>query len=135
MNTVIPIFKEKQIRVTPQRLEVYLVLNKDHQHLTVEQIYGRVKEKFPAISLATVYSILDLFQEHDLVRQVRIEFDKSYFEIKTNSHYHFFCRTCGKTYDLDLHCEHLQKEAIDGHRIEDFQGCFYGTCNTCAHKK
>ncbi|MBN2482974.1 MAG: transcriptional repressor [Candidatus Omnitrophica bacterium] len=135
MDKLIPIFKEKKIRVTPQRLEVYLVLNKNNQHLTVEQIYGRVKEKFPAISLATVYSILDLFKDHDLTREVRIEFDKSYFEIKTDSHHHFFCRQCGKTYDLDLHCEHLQKKAVDGHRIEDFQGCFYGICTTCQQKQ
>lgn len=135
MDKLIPLFKEKNIRITPQRLQVYSILNQNHQHLTVEQIYGKVKEKFPAVSLATVYSILDMFKESDLVREVRIEFDKSYFEIKTNSHHHFFCRECGRTYDIDLNCEHLEKQMIEGHHINDFQGCFYGTCNTCANKK
>ncbi len=134
MDKLVPVFKEKNIRVTPQRLQVYAILNKNHQHLTVDQIYSKVKEQFPAISLATVYSILDLFKMHRLAREVRIEFDKSYFEIDSGAHHHFFCRRCGQTYDLDLHCEHREKEQVDGHRVEDFQGCFYGTCRECQGK-
>ena len=124
--------KEKNIRVTPQRLVVYELLADEKMHLTAEQIYGKIKHKFPAVSLATVYTVLQLYVQTGLVNEIRITFDKSCFEARTDSHHHFYCKKCKKIYDIDLHpCPALQQSSVNGHSIEKLQGYFYGICRDC----
>ena len=46
------------IRLTPQRLAIAEVVVNSGDHPSVKEIYGRVKEFFPYVTLATVYSSL-----------------------------------------------------------------------------
>jgi Fe2+ or Zn2+ uptake regulation protein len=133
MDTIIGILKSKNIRVTPQRIGVYEILMHKKCHLTVEDIYREIKKKFPVLSYATVYSILELFREKDLVGEVRILPDKSCFEIKKDEPHHFFCKKCKKIFDLVMEpCPTLRHKAIDGHRIHELHGYFHGICKDCS---
>lgn len=132
MEENIKVFKENSIRITPQRLSVYNLLKKWRGHPTAEFIYSELKKDCPAISLATVYAILELFQRKNLVRQLRINFDKSSFDTITKSHHHFLCRKCGRIFDVDMPpCVTAHKVRAGGHTIEEFQGYFYGLCKDC----
>lgn len=131
----IPILKKNNIRITPQRLLVYKILTDDKGHLTAEEIYEKVKPKLPAVSLATVYTVLELFKEKHLVNEIRIQFDKSCFEAKVDAHHHFFCRICKKIFDICMKpCHTLEKKEVEGHAIEKLQGYFYGLCKNCKNK-
>ncbi|MBE0583662.1 MAG: transcriptional repressor, partial [Desulfofustis sp.] len=44
-----------QLRMTNQREIILNELRKSRQHLTADELYGRVKKFMPRISLATVY--------------------------------------------------------------------------------
>jgi Fur family peroxide stress response transcriptional regulator len=126
------ILKQRGIRITPQRLGVYKILRDKATHLTAEDIYLQLKRSFPAISLATVYTILELFKGKNLVQEIRIHFGKSSFELEVHLHHHFLCNKCGKIFDIDIApCATLKNKAVDGHRIDRFQGYFYGTCRDC----
>ncbi len=128
----IAVLKENGIRVTPQRLGVYDVLCSENKHLTVEEIYRKIKVKFPAISLATVYTILELYARKNLVREIRITFDKSCFDGRMDSHHHFLCKKCAKIFDIDLQpCPALKRSEVNGHLIQELQGYFYGICRDC----
>ncbi len=130
----IEILNNKGIRITPQRLAVYKVL-KDKCHATAEEIYEHTKKEFPMMSFATVYSILELFKEKGLAEEIKIDFNKSTFDIRTDGHHHFMCKNCGRIYDIDIPpCDTLAKGRINGHRIESFQGYFYGVCKECVEK-
>ena len=132
MKDDIKILKENNIRVTPQRLGVYEVLCSENKHLTAEEIYRKIRVKFPAISLATVYTILELYGRKDLVREIRINFDKSCFDDRMDSHHHFLCRKCKKIFDIDLPpCTALKNSEVNGHIIQELQGYFYGICRDC----
>lgn len=132
MKDNIAILKEKGIRITPQRLGVCDVLGNENKHLTVEEIYRKMKIQFPAISLATVYTILELYARKSLVREIRITFDKSCFDGRMDSHHHFLCKKCAKIFDIDLHpCPALQRAEVNGHVIQELQGYFYGVCRDC----
>ena len=136
MQESIPIFKEKKIRLTPQRLAVYNFLKKKNKHLTAEEIFQGIRNKFLGLSLATVYSILELFKREGLVEEIRINFDKSCFELAKQPHHHFFCKKCKKIFDLDFSpCEYIKKGEIEGNTIEEFQGYFYGVCKECRRIK
>lgn len=132
MEKNMEVLRSTGIRVTHQRLEVYkLLLNKD-KHLTAEEIYSGIQEKTPAISLATVYSILYLFKGKDLVEEIRINFDKSNFGIKRAPHHHFLCRDCGEILDINMTpCGGLEKKEFEGNLVEEAQGYFYGVCKLC----
>ena len=126
------VLKEKSIRPTPQRLGVYKFLRENPKHFTAEELYERIRRDFPAMSLATVYSILELLKDKGLVQEIRINFDKSCFEFKACPHHHFLCTRCRKIFDVDITpCPTLAKKEVDGHRIDAFQGYFYGTCKEC----
>ncbi|MBU4305910.1 MAG: transcriptional repressor [Candidatus Omnitrophica bacterium] len=132
MEEVFKKLKEKHIRLTPQRLAVYEALARENKHLTVEEIYGKIKKRFPAVSLATVYSILELYRKKGIAAEIRITFNRSCFEARTDSHHHFFCRECKKIYDVELRpCPALQAAQVDGHSIEELHGYFYGICREC----
>jgi Fur family peroxide stress response transcriptional regulator len=132
MDRVIEYLKEKHIRVTPQRVGVYKIVSRENKHLTVEEIYGRIKKKSPAISLATVYAILELYVRKGLVGEVRIAAGKACFEARTDSHHHFYCKQCERIFDVNLHpCPALRQSMVEGHIIEKLHGYFYGTCSAC----
>lgn len=132
MNANVAILKEHGIRLTPQRLAVYEMLKSDRTHPTAEAIYGRLKKKHPALSLATVYAILELFQEKKLVRQLRIKAHESCFDGMTEHHHHFYCRKCGVVYDVEMPpCLASREGRAHGHHIEEIQGYFFGICKSC----
>lgn len=124
------ILRNAGIRVTPQRLAVFEILKKGH--LSAEDIFKEVKKRYPNISLATVYAILENFIKHGLATELRIDFKRSLFDSRPALHHHFFCNKCGKIYDLDIEpCPTLLNRNAEGHKIESFQGYFYGTCRRC----
>ncbi len=129
------ILNREGIRITPQRLAVYRVLN-EKRHASAEEIYEEIRKEFPTMSFATVYSILELFKEKGLANELKIDFEKSTFDIRTDGHHHFMCKKCGRIYDVDISpCETLRKGKVNGHRIESFQGYFYGVCKDCRGKE
>ncbi len=132
MKDKIAILKEKGIRITPQRLGVYDLLCNTNKHLTVDEIYRKMKDKFPAISLATIYTILELYGKKNLAREIRINFDKSCYDSRMDAHHHFYCKKCKKVFDVDIPlCLTLQRSEVDGHVIQELQGYFYGICREC----
>ena len=105
-SNIIDILKSKQIRITPQRSGVLEVLfATSNKHYTAEEIYDKMRKKFPAISLATVYTTLELFKQKGIVKELRIKFNKSTFDIVTERHHHFYCRSCEKY--LIFRCRHV----------------------------
>ncbi|MFH1063343.1 MAG: Fur family transcriptional regulator [Candidatus Omnitrophota bacterium] len=132
MEKAVAILKQHNIRITPQRMGVYNILSAKNKHLTAEDIYRKIKINFPAISFATVYTILELYSKKNLLKEIRIDFNKSCFDSRTDTHHHFYCKKCLKIYDINLHpCPALSAKEVDGHLIQELQGYFYGICSEC----
>ncbi|MFH1359752.1 MAG: transcriptional repressor [Candidatus Omnitrophota bacterium] len=137
MEKLVQVFKNQKIKVTPQRLSVYKTLMDAKGHLSAEEIYQNVRGKVPGISLGTVYSILEYLCAKGLIQEIKIDFERSLYEIKDGEHHHFLCRLCKSILDIriDHPCTALKNKEIEGHRIEDFQGYFYGICKNCNGQK
>ena len=58
------------IRLTPQRLAIAEVVVNSGDHPSVKEIFGRVKEFFPYVTLATVYSTLTVLEQAGIVREL-----------------------------------------------------------------
>ena len=84
--------ENKGVRPTKQRLALATLLVGDGQdrHVTAESLYEAVSGTEASVSLATVYNTLRLFCEAELVNEITIEGNKSYFDTRTDQHPHFY---------------------------------------------
>src|SRR4051794_41969362 len=62
--------RERGQRVTPQRLVINRLLRERDRHVSADELLDAVEERLPNVSLPTVYSTLELFEELGLVRRV-----------------------------------------------------------------
>lgn len=88
------------LRLTRQRQEVYNILIEKRDHPTAQEVFERVKERIPSISLATVYNCLDALVEHRLARQVNFDREPSRFCPNLEEHGHFSDANSGKIFDI-----------------------------------
>ena len=123
-------------RRSMQREAVYANLCSRTDHPTAEEVYASLKPKMPSISLATVYRNLHTLTEQGKIQTISI--DKSdHFDAKVEQHYHLYCNTCGRLYDLDFPLiqgiDYEAREYKDG-KINAYSLVFYGTCPHCLKK-
>jgi Fe2+ or Zn2+ uptake regulation protein len=88
------------LRMTRQRQEVYQVLLAHRDHPTATDVFLRVKDNLPSISLATVYNCLEVLVEYGLVKQVNFERESSRYCPNLEEHGHFHDRATGTIHDV-----------------------------------
>ena len=127
------------IRQTPQRLAIAEVVINSGDHPSVKEIYERVKEFFPYVTLATVYSTLDVLAGAGIVRELPFQ-KQSRYDANLAPHANLVCVGCGGVVDAAL--EHnlvadlrakLGKSSefeFTGQRVD-----FYGWCPNCADRR
>jgi Fur family peroxide stress response transcriptional regulator len=93
---------EKGFRFTAQRRGVYDALMARRDHPTAVEVFMRVKEKMPTISLATVYNCLETLTACGLVKHVTLDRAPSRYCPNLEPHGHFTCTRCGVIFDVPL---------------------------------
>lgn len=116
--------------MTKYEREIYKVITTSDKHLTVEQIYMQIREKYPKIVLATVYNNVNKLYEAGLIRKVSIEGMADRYD-HIRKHDHLICRNCGKLSDIVLKdlTPSLQETVGDGFLSYDLK-VFY-LCPDC----
>ena len=114
--------KEKGCKLTLQRRSVLDVLiEHDGEHLSTEEIYDKVKEKFPEIGLATVYRTVQLFEQMGIVDKLNFDDGCSRFELASEDtihhHHHLICEQCNKVFEV---ADDLLEEIEEGMIIFSF---------------
>jgi Fur family peroxide stress response transcriptional regulator len=125
--------KEKGIRFTPQRQAILEYLLATDTHPTAEEIYRQVKEKFPGVSLGTIYNTLNMLKENNYLLELDCGELSARFDGNAENHYHAVCRNCGRV--VDFHTDLLRLDALaaanTGFVIETHRLVFYGLCEQC----
>lgn len=122
------------VRMTPQRHAILSYLLDTCKHPTADEIYRSLEDRFPSMSVATVYNNLKVFIEAGLVRELTFGDVSSRFDADMSDHYHAQCERCGTIVDFDypplIQIEQTAAEQtsfyITGHRLE-----VYGICRSC----
>ena len=86
------------IRQTPQRLAIAEVVVNSGDHPSVKEIYQRVKEFFPYVTLATVYSTLEVLEQAGIVRALPFQ-KQSRYDANLSPHANLVCVGCGGVVD------------------------------------
>lgn len=127
--------RQKNLKITPQRLEVLRALNKVPSHPSVESIYRAVKRRYPAVSLATVYKTLDTLVEIGEIRVALVHNGKALYDTRVDHHHHFICDHCGHVEDVEVknncigNCTpYSMRKSYDVLRSELI---FFGQCQSC----
>lgn len=96
------LIKNKGYEFTIQKRILLLEMINANTHLSVKQIYERIKDK--NVGLATVYRSLKIFGELGIVKKINVD-NINYYEIKIFSgkplHVHFKCDKCNSIIDVD----------------------------------
>ena len=132
-NSIIKVFREKGLKLTPQRLEVINVLAEDKSHPSALTIYRKARGKVPAISLSTVYYTLNLLKKHRLIRELEFYDMDNRYEGNTVNHLNLVCLKCGSIQDFtgDLPFPGRKVEEQTGFQAIDTRMEYYGYCKEC----
>jgi Fur family peroxide stress response transcriptional regulator len=127
------------IRLTPQRLAIAEVVVNSGDHPSVKEIFGRVKEFFPYVTLATVYSTLTVLEKAGIVCELPFQ-KQSRYDANLSPHANLVCVGCGSVHDADVgqsmvaelrvHLESASDFQFTGQRVD-----FYGWCPNCANRR
>lgn len=137
MLEVEQMLRQRNLKVTPQRLALVAEL-RDKGHLSIDDLYYSLKQRFPSISLATIYKNLNAMIENCFVEEVKIPYAKSKYEIAKDLHSHVVCEECGKVCDIDIDLSSILKcDTIKGSGFEVQKSALIisGTCCDCQAKK
>jgi len=90
------------MKMTPQRLEIFRQISNSNNHFSAEDVFNRVKEKLPTISLDTIYLNLRMFENFGLLSRVYLEPGRSLFDHNLSHHHHLICSECKTVKDIDF---------------------------------
>jgi len=122
-------------RLTPQRREVYNVLLTQRDHPSASEVFMRVKQQMPSISLATVYNCLETLVGCGLAKQVNVEREATRYCANLQEHGHFLCEDCGKVFDVPIAAGKRKERLWDvpeGFTVTHSEITLRGTCQACS---
>ena len=131
--------RTRSVRVTPQRLAIAEAVLNSTDHPTVQQIYERVRDHFPSMTLATIYSTLGVLERSGLIQELPFE-RMSRYEPNMDPHVNLVCIGCENVMDADSGQEAVVRLRNRILNESDFQVAwqrvdFYGWCPNCSAEK
>ena len=124
------------LKSTRQRDDILEAFVSAGRHLSVEELYERVKRSFPHIGYATVYRTMKLLAQAGLAEERRFEdgFTRYEFTATKDHHDHLICTRCGRIIEFENEqIEALQHSVarknsflVQSHKLE-----LYGLCSNC----
>ncbi|MCH9812377.1 MAG: transcriptional repressor [Epsilonproteobacteria bacterium] len=132
MEKYIELLKSNQIKVTPQRLAIVSLMDM-HGHISVREIFDKIKANFPSLSLATVYKNINAMLENNFIKELKIVGQDAKYELIKEAHSHMICQKCGKVEDIILDTQKLAMAAADksAYQIEESTVQIFGVCPAC----
>ena len=126
-NKIKDVLAKHKLKATHQRIAIYDIMLYLDDHPTTDQIFNKVCQYYPSISLATVYKTLDTFVEKKLIRRVLTTKDAMRYDININEHHHLYCESSDKIIDYEDPAllkkikKHFQKKELPFFKISDIK--------------
>ncbi|MDX9895861.1 MAG: Fur family transcriptional regulator [Desulfofustis sp.] len=130
--------REEGIKVTQQRIEIFREVAQTEEHPDADNIYQRVRDRLPTVSLDTVYRTLWLLNDLGLVVTLGSSREPTRFDANLERHHHFVCRQCGFTRDFvskDLDNLALPDSLRSFGNVEQAHIEVRGLCRDCLEKE
>ena len=130
---------KKGLRSTKQRDHIVEAFFAHPDHVSIEELLARVRERGPAIGYATVYRTLKLLTECGVANERRFGDGLTRYELADDAshHDHLICVDCGKIIEFEEpQIEELQERiaARHGFIVKSHKHEMYGSCSDCQAK-
>ncbi|MGQ9546690.1 MAG: Fur family transcriptional regulator [Dehalococcoidia bacterium] len=133
------VLRKKGHRLTPQRMLVIDALHNADKHISAEELYKQLHNRYPYANISTVYRTLELLKKLDLVTETDFgEGRVRYHVAEKGHHHHLVCRSCGKIIDLEESLLHpLQGTLLQkyGFHADLRHLAISGECRACRGRK
>lgn len=129
--------KEKALRSTQQRMVILEELRSKNNHPSADELYARVRQRLPRISLGTVYRNLEVLSQLGEIQKLELSGSLKRYDGVCSKHYHIRCVQCNRVDDAPIApLNQVENELygttvfeIIGHNLE-----FTGLCPDCTQK-
>ena len=138
LDEILGKLRQREFRITPQRIAILQAFLNTDQHPSVEQVYNQVKTHFPTTSLATVYKTVTLLKEIGEILEISFtDGGKRYDGNNPYPHPHLICTRCNRIIDpevslLDQMTAEVAKKT--GYQVTSHQVELFGVCPACQKK-
>ena len=128
--------KKQGLKSTRQRDLILEFFLSSHQHLSIEELYRKLRAKYPGIGYATVCRTLKLFSQAGIAHEIHFGDGQTRYEHVTagEHHDHLVCTACGTIAEFENKTiEELQTAVADSHGflINSHKLELYGLCVKC----
>ena len=127
--------RQAGLRVTAARIAL-LDTVRAGDHLDVETIANRVRDRLGSISVQAVYEALHALTAAGLIARIEPAGHPARFEGRVgDNHHHIVCRSCGSVVDVDCVVGEppcLTASDDHGFSIDEAQVIFWGLCPDCS---
>ena len=129
--------RRQGLRVTVPRRQVLDVLAGTDEHLSVEDLHERVRERVDGIHLATIYRTVEALLHAGLIDHVHLAHGRTTYHLVADdagSHCHVMCTGCDRV--IDLPSDVLDSVAAEllrehGFRLDAGHVALTGRCESC----
>lgn len=101
LDRVLARAKAAGLALTKQRRElVALLFGAGDRHITPEALHAEAHAAGGRVSRATVYNVLHKLTEAGLVKEIRIEHGRTFYDTDTSPHYHLYFEDTGQIHSI-----------------------------------
>lgn len=130
------ILTERGIQPSAQRVAVAEYVLHTLDHPSADEVWARVKKRFPMVSRATIYNTLHLFVEKGLLRELVITEGRVVFDPNVDRHHHFIDEVTGAIHDVpweSLDVRHV--ETLGDFDVHEYQVVLRGRAKTAVARR
>ena len=134
--------KNNGLKATGPRLKILEAFqHAPSRHMSAEDVYRALLDKNDDIGLATVYRVLQQFEQAGILSRNNFESGKAVYEINEGHHHdHLVCLDCGHVEEFfDEQIEARQKSVAEsrGFSLQEHALALYANCTRvdCEHRK
>ena len=123
-----------QQRNTAQKKAIFSSLSSRKDHPSATKLYEDLKEKYPNLSKATVYRVLNAAAEAGEILRIHVGTEDR-FDGAPEDHCHIICTECSAVFDAAFPKTVLSElERESGYEVSSRHVEFYGLCPECKKK-
>jgi Fur family transcriptional regulator, ferric uptake regulator len=120
------------IRRTKQRAAIREALESSGRPMSPEEVLEAAQQHVIGLGIATVYRNLRTLVEEGWLVVVDLPGQPGRYELAGKEHHHhFYCRACGRVFELDGCVGRLGELVPPGFRMMGHDLLLYGICKSC----
>ena len=124
------------VMASVSREEIIDIFFEMHGHLSVEDVWSRVRQDDPRVSVATVYRTMKLLSESGLAHARNFGDGQTRYEpaVGREHHDHLICTRCGAIIEFENDQIERMQDAVarrHGFKVTSHKMELYGLCKSC----